>query len=622
MKKRILSLGMAICLLVCAIPMMSVHAASSATISYTVEKNWAVNTDGYEHVQDLGYGDYKLIRSSGINLSTATPNLDDGPYYLMMGMSGYQTTWAQIYIGAGTARNPNWYEAGDMRIIFPRAGGKITISNDSTKNSYDPDAISTSGVLFVPHTAYVFKFAKEKNASGVDCLRVYCNGVMLYESVVALKAFSKTSICFFTNGNYTGNDGSVDDFAKYPLLFNPVLGMQEDPDNYLVSATGLGLASGYTDADDYTKNILAENFWTLYDNKGYAMAYIDSTDGNTWDVKESATFNMDNTNHQFELTFSQANVSGGYARICMYGATTKRECIFNHPGWGQNLALDPGTGNLLWQHNASNTITLVSANEWAHVSGEKRLRMVLSDANTVKIYANDVLVKTYTKAVGADAAGTTYTAEAIGSFFTFMGDTTLRVGMMGHRATQPRVVRMKINNGTTAAGMVSVNMKTGASVRWDDPAGIRFETTVSGLSSLPTDAQVEIGTLILPKSYLDDVSRFTKEALDAAGKLYVDVKQMVWSSAPTEINDYYLMKAALVNIKEKNYAVNFAARSYVKITLADGTVDYVYSDFDATNNVRSVAQVAYAIQQDTAVYEGLSTERKANVDKYAAAFVA
>ena len=276
----------------------------------------------------------------------------------------------------------------------------------------------------------------------------------------------------------------------------------------------------------------------------------------------------------------------------------------------------------MWYHNSSNQVTLLSANEWAHVTGEKRLRVVLSDANTVKIYANDVLVKTYTNAAGTDAAETAYTAEAIASFFTFINDSSLRVGMMGHSDTQPRVVRMKINNGTTSTGMVSVNMEKGASVRWDDPAGIRFETTVSGLSSLPTDAQVEIGTLILPKSYLADVSHFTKAALDAAGTKYVDVKQLVWSSEPTEVNDYYLMKAALVNIKEKNYAVDFAARSYAKITLADGTVDYVYSEFDETDHVRSVAQVAYAITQDTAVYEGLSTTRKANVDKYAAAYAA
>lgn len=142
---------------------------------------------------------------------------------------------------------------------------------------------------------------------------------------------------------------------------------------------------------------------------------------------------------------------------------------------------------------------------------------------------------------------------------------------------------------------VSVDVLTGAAVRYGQPTGLRFITNINGLSSLSTIGAIyEAYTLIAPVDYVNAVGTFTKEAFDAADKTYLNIKleKEAYIGDGEKLPAAPLYNAAIVNIKEDNYGRGFAARSYVVITYADGHTETIYSDFSETDNVRSVKAVA------------------------------
>lgn len=144
---------------------------------------------------------------------------------------------------------------------------------------------------------------------------------------------------------------------------------------------------------------------------------------------------------------------------------------------------------------------------------------------------------------------------------------------------------------------VSVDVLTGAAVRFGTPTGLRFITNINGLSSLSTiGASYEAYTLIAPIDYVDAVGTFTKEAFDAESKTYLNIKleKDAYIGDGEKLPAAPLYNAAIVNIKESNYDRGFAARTYVVITYADGNTETIYSDFSETDNVRSVKEVAQA----------------------------
>ena len=58
-----------------------------------------------------------------------------------------------------------------------------------------------------------------------------------------------------------------------------------------------------------------------------------------------------------------------------------------------------------------------------------------------------------------------------------------------------------------------------------------------------------------------------------------------------------LIRAALVNLKEGNYNRALSAVSYVRY-IKDGHEVYIYSNYNATNNSRSMAYIAQAALND------------------------
>ena len=83
---------------------------------------------------------------------------------------------------------------------------------------------------------------------------------------------------------------------------------------------------------------------------------------------------------------------------------------------------------------------------------------------------------------------------------------------------------------------------------------------------------------------------------------------------------YTAYSMALVDIAD--YTREYSARGYLVVTYADETTQIIYTDFNAENNTRSVAQVAYNLKtQDPDAYDAMTEARKAIVDTYAAAYV-
>lgn len=159
---------------------------------------------------------------------------------------------------------------------------------------------------------------------------------------------------------------------------------------------------------------------------------------------------------------------------------------------------------------------------------------------------------------------------------------------------------------------ITLKTLTGASVRLNDPTGLRFDTEIKK-STLDTllkadNVTVKIGTLIAPTKYVKAVGTFTADALDTYKKEqgfafdpYINV--------PFDTNVYeflkktdtaYTFSGAVANLFESNYNLAYSAVGYLTITVGDLSVTF-YSDYieqDHSRTIASVAREAYADRAD------------------------
>ena len=106
---------------------------------------------------------------------------------------------------------------------------------------------------------------------------------------------------------------------------------------------------------------------------------------------------------------------------------------------------------------------------------------------------------------------------------------------------------------------------------------------------------VRYGTLIAKKSELGSVD-FTVEAMTATGVKFANIVATEEGTvAGDAVNTY---NAALTNLPEDQFVTDFAARAYAVYTV-DGKEYTVYSDFNETDNVRNISDVAAVARADT-----------------------
>lgn len=163
---------------------------------------------------------------------------------------------------------------------------------------------------------------------------------------------------------------------------------------------------------------------------------------------------------------------------------------------------------------------------------------------------------------------------------------------------------------------LTVDMLEGAAVRFGNPTGLRFETTVSkamlDVIAAIDGATWKVGTLIVPTDKLG-TNAFTAAALDAAQIEYVNLSTQLTGAAFAD--GKYTFYASLTNILAANYTRKFSAVSYIQVTVGENT--YVaYGEYVEAENARSVYDVAYtAIQSDTAYTADETVILKSYVDK-------
>ncbi len=162
---------------------------------------------------------------------------------------------------------------------------------------------------------------------------------------------------------------------------------------------------------------------------------------------------------------------------------------------------------------------------------------------------------------------------------------------------------MNVREQYTDAGKFVVNdvyspvMEKGASIRTvEGSKGIRFTSTMKKVTD--TDAvklTATYGTLIVKAADLEG-KEFTIDALTKAGVKFANIVATAAGTVAGETETTY--NAALVNLPDDQLDTNFAARAYAVYTI-NGVEHYVYSDFNATDNCRSMSQIASRAQADT-----------------------
>ncbi len=162
---------------------------------------------------------------------------------------------------------------------------------------------------------------------------------------------------------------------------------------------------------------------------------------------------------------------------------------------------------------------------------------------------------------------------------------------------------------------VDIDTLEAASIRLNNPTGIRFYSTVDAdkiAELVAHGATVEAGTLIGPADMnADAMTLETDEAKIVNVVFNLNNKDGYF----TDNTGFEGIVGSIVNINSGNISRDFVGRGYVKVTY-NGVTTVSYSDTVSTRSLRTVAQ---SCQLDTAVYDSLSENIKTLVDAWASA---
>ena len=173
------------------------------------------------------------------------------------------------------------------------------------------------------------------------------------------------------------------------------------------------------------------------------------------------------------------------------------------------------------------------------------------------------------------------------------------------------------------AVVVGFDVLDGASVRIDtsenSQSGIRFTTLFDTAEYTAAANYIKaFGTLIAYTDTLTADKDFTIENYtgESTFKAVANTKgTYIYTDKQGATFTAYSM--ALVDIV--NYAKAYSARGYLVVEYADGTTQTIYTDYDATNNSRSIQQVAQRLKDtDMAAYNAMTDKQKAIIDAYVA----
>ena len=102
-----------------------------------------------------------------------------------------------------------------------------------------------------------------------------------------------------------------------------------------------------------------------------------------------------------------------------------------------------------------------------------------------------------------------------------------------------------------------MTMTNAASIRYDEPTGIRFETTYSATDFSEYESY-SFGTLVIPTDMLEENEELTHETENVQ-----DIKKIGWYDAASTDNEK-VMRSVLTGIPNTYYGRILTARSYYK----------------------------------------------------------
>lgn len=154
---------------------------------------------------------------------------------------------------------------------------------------------------------------------------------------------------------------------------------------------------------------------------------------------------------------------------------------------------------------------------------------------------------------------------------------------------------------TTAASDLNFTMQTGASVRLETPAGLRFRATVNtdGLywERMSMYTEVGYGMLISPAVFVSGAGAFTREALDAYAKTLGYTGDQSAYVAIDNTNKWFTgtegcIAGTLANIQTNHYDAKFSGLAYLDLTVNGQTVRTLYAGAEQSRSVKEVATSA------------------------------
>ena len=238
---------------------------------------------------------------------------------------------------------------------------------------------------------------------------------------------------------------------------------------------------------------------------------------------------------------------------------------------------------------------------------------------TVTVLTTSVSGKTYTLVVNGASTPITTANETI-TLETQVSEGKVFIGWIISSAQDklyPANYEYTVVDGDTlTAVFVAFDMADGASIRKATPYGLRFVSGYHTTDFATISEYATVGTLIVPTDTLNgkeiNHTNFTpgETSLDVAGdkKLTEEAAQMALDTEDYSA-DYTYYTGTISNLKEANFARAFSARAYIKVTYANESEVYFYSDYDE-ENCRSAYDVAVAAKE--------AGETGTAIDKYIA----
>ena len=145
---------------------------------------------------------------------------------------------------------------------------------------------------------------------------------------------------------------------------------------------------------------------------------------------------------------------------------------------------------------------------------------------------------------------------------------------------------------------LNVEMQNGASIRFKDPTGLRFQTVITSGNDLSLDeilnngTVIKTGTIITTSTILGENGVVNDEFVNDNSKLKLNITNSGWYG-----NTVGTFCGSIVSIAESNYSTDFVGVGYVTIKYTNDNVK-PKTIYASSNNIRSVATVAQNIKNN------------------------